>query len=270
MRQSTVLILGVILISCSNPGERDKSSFAYSYEVAKYYGDTLDAKNLRQVDYYDSTDKIIRTVGTEIGCTRFLYDNLGKLKEKVWSRNCLGGRREIMIYDSSANVIGTYVTTDTLINIDTVHFQQSLFYSKDGKLTKELKSERTDMDGNKIQTWSSYTYDQERIMSELITENGNPLWACRYEYNDSSQVTAIYRTRGRIFNNDFFRYNDEGLLIEKEVKGNEYPITPKVTFTVSVNRTIYKYDPSGGLIEEVLLGHRGNVQLKQIWIRNRR
>jgi len=175
-----------------------------------------------------------------------------------------------MIYDSSANVIRTYVTNDSLINIDTVHYQQRLFYGKNGRLTKELKSERTDMDGNKIQTWSSYTYDQERIVGELMTENSNPLWTCRYEYNDNRQLTAIYRTRGRIVNNDFFRYNNEGLLIEKEVNGNEYPVTPKVAFTVSVNRTIYGYDPSGELIEEVLLGHRGNVQLKQIWIRKHR
>jgi len=267
MRQIVLFILGVILISCSNSVEGDKYSFDYDYEVAKYYGDTLDIRNLRQVDYYDSTNKIIRTVGSEIGCTRFLYDHLGKLKEKVWSRNCLDGRREIMIYDSSANLIGTYVTTDALINIDTVHFPQSFFYNKNNKLIKELKSERTDMDGNKIQTWSSYTYDQEKIIREVIIENDNPLWICQYEYSDSDQLTAIYRTRGRIFNNDFFKYNDKGLMIEKNVEGNEYPVTPKVAFTVSVNRTIYRYNASGFLTEEVLLGHRGNVYARQIWIK---
>lgn len=267
MRQSTIFISCIILISCFSSGKEDNSSFVYDYEIRKYYGDTLDTKNLRQVDYYDSRDKLLRTAGSEIGCTRYLYDDQGKLKEKIRSRNCSSGRREIIIYDSMANIIGRYVTSDTLINMDTIRFQQSLFYDKNNKVIKELKSERKDMEGNKFQIWSSYKYDGNKIIGEIVTDNDNPLWICKYEYNNDSQLTAIYRTRGRIFNNDFFKYNDKGLLIEKTVKGNEYPTSPEVAFTVSDNKTIYRYDPSGNLIEEVLLSHKGNVHVKEIWVK---
>jgi len=49
------------------------------------------------------------------GCMRFIYDSNGHLIEQIWGRNCNYGVREIMIYDSSYNLLGTYRTRDSLV-----------------------------------------------------------------------------------------------------------------------------------------------------------
>lgn len=259
----------VFLLTITSCVFSDKSSnawdFDYAYEIMTYYGDTLDNKNLRHVEYFDNEGKLLRVVGTEEGCTRFIYNDQGQLIEKIWGRTCDTGFRELMIYDSSKNLLGTYRTTDSLINIDTVKYTQLFFYDSDNNLIKEFEREWNNSDGEHFEQWNFYSYKDGRRIKDTIRQNQGLVWAGTYEYDSESNLISLNRVRKKIFEIETFKYDSSGRLIEEEIRSNEYPLTPEVTYSAGNNKTYYKYSQDGQLIEKKNLSHKGKVNSRVLY-----
>jgi YD repeat-containing protein len=244
--------------------------FQYDYEILTYSGDTTDLKNLRQTDYYDKNGKLIRQTEND-GCMRYIYGPNGHLTEKIWGRNCKYGVRELMIYDSNYNLLGTYRTRDSLVNLDTVKYKQTRFYNANNDLIKKLSYAWNDSQGEKHELWNSYVYENNKIITELeIQDSSGLIWKGTYEYDSLNNLIAIKKSRKRIFKTQTFKYDKSGRLIEEEIKSNEYPLTPDVGFSASNNKTLYKYSDSGQLLEEKTLNHLGRVDSKTYYVKKRR
>jgi hypothetical protein len=143
-----------LVLSCTTSDRAAKNwDFEYDYEIRKYDNDTLDSKNLRHIEYYDSLGKLLRVAGSD-GCERCIYNNQGLLVATIGGRDCLRGVREFMIYDKHKNLLGKFRTTDSLVNLDTVKYKQAYFYDKNNKLIKELDREWNDPEGNLIEYWN--------------------------------------------------------------------------------------------------------------------
>lgn len=271
MRQFTLYIVILAIASCNSSDKVSNTwDFDYDYEIMKYYGDTLNKKNLQHVEYYDKDGKIIRIAGTEAGCTRFVYNNQGRLTEKVWGRNCDNGIRELMVYDSAGNLIGTYKTRDSLVNLDTVKSRQRYFYDAENNLIKELEREWNDTEGKHFEKWIFYVYENRQKIRDTIKENESITWIGSYLYDSNKKLISLNRVRKSIFKTETFKYDSAGRLVESEVKSNEYPLTPNVTFSTGNNRTFYKYNPDGLLIEKRTLSHKGKVNSRTSYIKRRK
>ncbi len=261
MRQFLVSIASLLTITSCVFSDKNSEplDFDHDYEILTYYDDTLDNKNLRHVEYFDTNGKLLRVVGTEEGCTRFIYNDQGQLVEKIWGRTCDKDFRELMIYDSSKNLLGTYRTTDSLINLDTVTYTQLYFYDSDNNLIKEFEREWSNSDGEHVEQWNSYTYENGRKVKDTIRQNQGLVWAGTYEYDSKSNLISLKRVRRNIFETRTFKYDSSGRLIEEEIRSNEYPLTPEVTHSAGNNKTYYKYNQEGQLIEKKHLSHKGKV-----------
>jgi hypothetical protein len=267
MRHLCLYIITLIFLSCTTPeGHSNTFEFEYDYQIKTYYGDTLD-KSLRRVDYFDKTGKLIRAVGRDEGCTRFIYDSQGHLLEKIWGRTCDSWIRELMMYDSSYNLLGTFKTRDTLVNLDTVKYKQRLFYDADNNLTKELEREWNSSDGEHFEQWCTYAYENGRKVSDTIKQNGNIVWIGTYTYDANNNLISINRLRNSIFKLETFKYDSAARVIESEIKSNEYSLTSNVTFSAGNNKTFYSYGSNGQLTEKKILSHKGKVQSKAIFVR---
>lgn len=270
MRHLWLHLIALLFLSCSASDESSSTSeFEYDYQLKTFYGDTL-AKNLRYVEYFDKEGKLIRVVGMDEGCTRFIYDSQGHLLEKIWGRTCDNGIRELMIYDSLSNLLGSYRTRDTLVNLDTIKFKQRFFYDSHSNLTKELEREWNSSDGEHFEQWCTYAYENGRKVNDTIKQNGNIVWTGTYTYDANNNLISINRQRSSILRVETFKYDSAARLIESEIKSNEYPLTPNVTFSADNNKTFYSYGPEGHLTEKKVLSHKGKVQSKIIFVRENR
>jgi hypothetical protein len=269
MKEFLVSIVFILTITSCVPSDKTSEplDFDYAYEILTYYDDTLDIKNLRHVEYFDANGKLLRVVGTEEGCTQFIYNNQGQLVEKIWGRTCDKGLRELMIYDSSKNLLGTYRTRDSLINVDTVTYRQLYFYDSDNNLIKEFEREWNNSNGEHFEQWNFYTYKIGRRVKDTIRQNQGLVWAGTYEYDSKSNLISLNRVRRNIFAIETFKYDSSGRLIEEEIKSNEYPLTPEVTHSAGNNKTYYKYNEDGQLIEKKNLSHKGKVVSRVLYIK---
>ncbi|AHM59222.1 hypothetical protein D770_04775 [Flammeovirgaceae bacterium 311] len=260
-RYSTVILLLLFcaLFGCST----DKpAAFSYAYEIDKYYGDPADPKNYRSTSYYSTDDMLLRTAGSEIGCTDFIYDDSGKLMEKQWSRNCTHvNRREFMIYDDSGNLLGSYPTRDSLVNLDTVSYEQVFFYDEANRLVQERIQKFTNSDGEKLETWRHYKYDGEKVKEEVTTFNGNTIWNGVYVYNAEGKLSAIHRTRASLTEDEFFIYDAGGKLLEKRISSTENPVRPETSFSADNNRRVYEYESDNFLGREIIYNHKNKREL---------
>ena len=149
-------MLFILSFGCSKPGRiSDPNEFHFDYFVSTYSGDTT-SKNLREIDFYDSTGLLLRHRETSGGCTQLFYGPNGKLTEKRYSRNCLGGWRELMIYDKKGNLLGTYTTKDTLVNLDTISYKQTFFYDGANRLVRERTREWRNSNDSTSEQWNCY------------------------------------------------------------------------------------------------------------------
>ena len=268
MRHFSLYIIILIVVSCTTSDKVSNTwDFDYDYEIMTYYSDTINNKNLRHIEYYNRDGKLIRVAGTEEGCTRFIYDNQGHLTEKIWGRNCNGGTRELMIYDSSKNLLGTYKTRDSLVNIDTVKYKQQYFYDAGNNLVRKLEREWNNLEGEHFEQWIFYAYENGRIKSDTIKENENKVWTGSYNYDSNNNLVSLKRIRQNILKKETFKYDSTGRLIEKEIASNEYPLTPNVSFSADNNKTLYKYSKDGQLTEKSIMSHKGKVDSRIIYLK---
>lgn len=256
-----------MVVSCTTS---DKASttwdFDYAYQIKTYDHDTLD-RNLRHIEYYDEAGRLVRAMGSDEGCKRFIYDSQGHLVETVWGRTCDIGTRELMIYDSSYNLLGTYITRDSLVNLDTAKFKQRLFYDAENNLIKELEHEWNSSDGEHFEQWHSYVYENGRKVTDTIKQNDRIEWTGTYSYDSNNNLTSIHRMRNSTFEIETFKYDSARRIIEREIKSNEYPLTPDVSFSAGNHKTFYRYDKDGQLTERKIVSHKGKVQIKTIYLR---
>lgn len=259
-----ISIITLLLVSCNSERKNIDSfyNFDYDYELRSYYSDDLE--NHKSAQFYKD-GKLIRRTSREGGCEVFHYDSTGRLIETTWGRNCEYGRRTIFMYDSLNNHIGYYSTLDSIVNLDTVKFTQTLFYDSDNRLVKERTDKRKDMQGIEFEIWNLYTYTDSLIQTETILRNQDTLWTGEYFYDSNNNLIKIHRVRNSLYETELFRYNKNGLLIEKEIISTENPVTPKTSFSAGNNTRTYKYDSDGILTEEAVLNHEGKVQIKTIY-----
>ena len=221
-------------------------------------------KNHKSAQFFKN-DKLIRRTAREGGCEVFLYNSTGQIIETTWGRNCETGRRTIFMYDSLNNHIGYFSTMDSIVNLDTINFEQIFFYNSDNRLIKERTDKRKDMQGVEFEIWKFYTYTESLIQTETILRNNDTLWFGKYSYNSNNELIKIHRTRADLYETELFKYNESGLLIEKEIVSTENPVTPETSFSAGNNKRTYKYDSDGILTEEAVLNHEGKIQIKTIY-----
>lgn len=266
-RPTYIIILIIFLVSCATTDKGHYYDFEYDYEIKSYYSNSDDPENFRYSEFYRN-DTLIRQIDREGSCLRFFYNSTGQIAETRWGRNCSYGRRNLFIYDSLNNHIGYFSTMDSIINLDTVKYDQILFYDNQNRLIKKRTDKRKNMDGVDFETWKHFVYLNNKIDREIILTNGDTIWNGKYYYNTNENLIKIHRERKKVYETEFFKYNSAGLLIEKEIISTANPITPETSFSAGNNKRTYEYDSNGFLTIERVLNHKGKVQIKTIYLRN--
>ena len=266
----TIYILTLVLfVACQSQEKQQQERLEYEYVVKSYYSNPEDSKNLHTIKFYDSSDRLLREIGREGDCIRYIYDETGKLKEKVWGRSCEqvhGAVRSILIYDSLDNHVGTYTTHDSLVNLDTLDYKQTYFYDSKNRLIKEKTAERVEPSGDTVETWNYYTYDGNRRDSVVIMENDGLLWKGAYKYDKSGKLVELRKTRRNIFENEYFIYDNHGRLIEKLTEVNDKVASPIGVVKVPDSKIVYMYDSAGFLSKEILY-HDGKAVVQEVNIK---
>ena len=209
---------------------------------------------------------MLKIGGSDEGCLKFLYDSTGRLPEKQWARNCQGGLRDSMVYDALGNLIGSVTPKDSL-NPNPRPFRQTKFYDNQNRLIKEFIRDFIDTDGNRLEFWRELIYTGGKISREIITQNGNLEWDGTYEYDKRDRLIAIKKKRGEVTQNEYFKYDSNGKLIEKERTSNEYPLTPEVAHSAWNNIAVLNYDSNGFLVKETLITHKGKEWVVRQYVR---
>lgn len=255
----------ILMISCKASDTSRYYDFDdYDYEIRSYYSNSKGPDNFRNSDFYRN-DTLIRRIGREGDCTRFLYDSIGRLVETIWGRNCNYGRRNIWIFDSLNNHIGYYNTMDSIVNIDTVKVDQIYFYDSKNRLVKERTDSGKSMDGEEFEIWKYYEYLNNKINSEITLRNNDTVWIGNYDYDLNGNLIKIHRVRKEVYETELFKYNQDNKLIEEEIISTANPITPKVSFSAGNNVRKYEYDSTGFKISETVYNHKGKVQIMTIF-----
>lgn len=236
----------------------------YDYEIRSYYSNPDNPDNFRNSDFYRN-DTLIRRIGREGDCTRFLYDSIGRLVETIWGRNCSYGRRNILIFDLLNNHIGNYSTMDSIVNLDTVKVDQIYFYDSKNRLIKERTDSGKGMNGEDFAIWKYYEYSDNKINKEITLRNNDTVWIGNYDYDLNGNLIKIHRVRKEVFETELFKYNQDNKLIEEEIISTANPITPEVSFSAGNNVRKYKYDSTGLKISETVYNHKGKVQIITIF-----
>lgn len=242
----------------------DFYNFNYDYELKIYY--YPDLENNRYAEYY-LNGKLIRRTDSDGGCKVYKYYPNGKITETTWGRTCNFGNRTVYMYDSLNNHIGYYYCEykDSVINLDTIKFDQIFFYDKKNRLIKERTDKRNDVHGNEFEIWKLYTYKDSLIKTEITLRNNDTTWIGKYFYNSKNQLIKIHREQNGVYETELFKYNGKGLLIEKEIISTENPVTSETSFSAGNNKRTYKYDSEGIIQEETVFNHKGEVQVKTIY-----
>ena len=260
-----LLLSFYIFVSCE---ERNPSwdEFKYDYKIETYYNNT-ESENLYNTEYYNSKNQLTRSMEREEGCSNYIYNDKGILIEKTWSRNCANGIREIMMFDLRENQIGTFITKDSIINLDTVRFKQTKFYNQDNKIIKELEQEGNNSDFKHFEIWNYYSYQNGKTNEGKTLMNEGLQWNITYKYDLKGNLIQIKKVRNELYEIRNFSYDNKNELIKEVISSTENPITPETSFSAGNNTTLYKYDSKGFLTEEIRFNHKGDMQSKRLRIK---
>lgn len=261
-----IFAIFILIISCKSPERSERDVFIdYDYKVQAYSAGSLTYENLRYSEYYHNS-KLIRRTGKE-DCTQFYYDSTGKLIETRWGRTCDYGLRNIRIFDSLDNHIGYFTTTDSIVNLDAVDFDQIFFYDLDNQLIKERSDKRKDIYGKEFEIWKHYYYVEDRIDEEVTLYNFDTLWFGKYYYDPSKNLIKIHRTRNQAYETELFRYNESNYLVEEEIISTANPVTAEVSFSAGNNVRKYQYDSTGFNSSTTIFNHNGEAQSKTVYLK---
>ncbi|MBO6523044.1 MAG: hypothetical protein JJ971_04400 [Balneolaceae bacterium] len=212
-------------------------------------------------EYYNDNDKLIESVGYEYR-SQLKYDSLGVLKEVFHCRmyNCEIGIRELFIYDNSGNNIGSYATTDSLVNIDTVSFTQTKYYNALNQLVREMTNSGTDVYGEDFEYWSHYNYENDLIKIEFQTRNRDTIWTGSYSYNSRELLEKIEYWNEENYRFITHRYNENEKLVSKTLESGPEELAENVAFHVNSNKYEFAYDSLGRKSEAKLFNHKDELQ----------
>ena len=244
-----IISILIILVSCRNIDKKQYDNYIPKYVITSYYNNQDDPENFICAKYYDSSDRLIREIRRE-SCERFIYDSSGILIETIWGRTCNNGFRKILIFDSLGNHIGYYKTFDSIINMDTVEFEQIKFYDFKNRLIKEKINERIDSNSDTISLWYYYSYNDDKKSKIEIKKNDITIWKRNLEYDSNGRLTESKDVRGNIYEKEYYIYDSLNRLIEKGIKSNGKIITPIGTFDIPHKKTTYSFDSTGFVFKE--------------------
>jgi YD repeat-containing protein len=253
MRTAISFIIIFLIVNCiTTKDEESVNEFTAHYFIDSYHDDSDDPNNFISTKYYDSTGKLLREVTRDGHCIQYIYNKNNQLSETVTGRNCTYGRRSIFMYDSLGNHLGIYNTMDSVINLNTIIFEQTKYYDSSNRLIKEKVSERQTMNGEVIETWNLYKYDSNLRTSLEVIENDITIWYGTYTYDSTGNFLQLNKNRNERYEIETFVYNSIGQLVEKEIKNNEKLVTSLGTFNKPERRTVFKYDSTNFLYEETI------------------
>ena len=256
-----LVVVGLIMISCQSNQVYvlDLSdNIEYNNIEIKYFKyDTLD-KEPMLYKYFDIEGRLIEQVGNE-SRIKYKYDINGILVEKYNCRmyDCSVGRRELLFYDKNKNYIGSFFTLDTLVNLDTVKFEQIKYYDKKNNLIMELVDSGKDSKGKIFESWKNYIYSNEKIIKDIELKNNDTIWVGTYKYDNRGNLIEINKVRHELYENEKFEYNVNNQVIRKIIKANKYPLSKNTSYHVKNHSTTFKYDEQNRLIEEITFNHNG-------------
>ena len=256
MRITILLLVSILFSSCSdenqslllNPKsvEYYKGSIEYDYSIAKTFSYKNDT-HLSQIEFYKN-GKLIEQIRDEYRAQYSYNGQLIKINNCRFN-NCNAGSWEFMKYDQKGNLIGSFITTDSIVKMDTVIVRQDKFYDDDNRLTKEL-IRKSDL------LWKTYTYENGKIDKEFkISENDTLLFG-KYFYDDANRLKRIERKKDSTYFIEFYQYENDNLS-KKILESNQYPLEENVKFSANNSTTEYYYNDENDLIKEIIFDHRG-------------
>lgn len=254
------------MFACNHRKEDCTSNFKYDYKVLEYSSESAIPDNPIGSKFY-LNGNLVRSIAQEGGCTRYFYDSSNRIIEERWGRNCCYGRRNIYLYDSLNNLVGYYNTLDSVFDIDTIQLDQIFYYDDQNRLIKELKHSGAFMNGTNFEKWNHYKYCGDKIITEITTINSDTEWVGSYIYDSSDNLIEIIRIRDTIYLKETFKYNNEGLLVEKTISSNEYPLEPNVSYSASNNSLTYQFDSTGFITKEIRFSHKGEQQYQRFFLK---
>ena len=244
-----------ILLNPDNIAYLNKS-IEHDYRIKKHY-ERDNKKWLLSIEYF-LNNNLVERIWSDFR-RQYFYDADGKLTKINYCRfnYCDGDNWEVMKYDKNNNLIGSFRTKDSIVNMNCVEFNQTKFYNSKNQLTKELSDTGTSTNGEKWEYWKSYLYFNNRIEQIIETRNNDTVWICKNRYNDKGNLIGIDKINGDIFENIIFKYDSKNRLIKESFESNNYPYDEKTPFSVKNYSTILKYNHDGKLISEITYNHNG-------------
>lgn len=263
LKDTFIIIIVLILIGCNSQEiyvPDYSNTIDYHCRVIKYKGTSKNSNQIISYKYFNDKEQLIEQVEHE-NRIKYKYNKRGELIEKFTCGNyqCKNGWREIMFYDDNSNYIGSFITIDTLIVMDTIKFVQIKYYDEHNNLIKELSDKGSDVYGNKYECWKNYQIESGKISKEIETNNGNATWIGSYKYDLKNNLVTINRIQEELYENEIMEYNSKNQLTKKTIESNKYPLTENTFYSVCNNSTIYKYDNLGRLIKEITYNHKGEI-----------
>lgn len=255
---SFFLILSILISSCSSDNKIPdfSSEIDYAYRCIEYSGNP-EKDDILCYKYFDKKDKLLEEVGREYR-VKFSYNGKGILKEKLSCRmyNCDIGWREIFFYDDNDNYIGSRRIPKNIKSQTPTNFEQTKFYDSNNHLVKELYDRGTSMDGSNWEIWKYYSYQDNRIQSEIQKINGKIDGTGEYKYDIDGNLISITRDNYSKNEIELFQYDKNKKLTKKSIENDEL-LNDNASFSVHNNSTTYKYDKLGRISQEITFNHRG-------------
>lgn len=260
LRLTILLLILCLILSCGNENqslllnpksiEYYKKSIEYDYSVEKIFSYENDI-HLGQIEFFKN-GKLIEQIRDELH-TQYIYNNEGLLAKINNCRfnNCNVGTWEFMKYDEYGNLIGSLLTTDSIITMDTITIKQNRFYDEKNRLTKELIR-------NSDILWKTYTYNNGKINEEFKIGNNDTLLIGKYFYDNSNRLERIERKKDSIYFNELYKYENDKLS-KKILESNQYPLDDNVKFSENNSTTEYYYNDNMELVKEVVFDHKGTL-----------
>jgi len=256
LRITILLLISILFSSCSNENqslllnpksvEYYKESIEYDYSIAKTFSYENET-HLAQIEFYKN-GKLIEQIRDEYRAQYSYNGQLIKINNCRFN-NCNAGNWEFMKYDENGNLIGSLITTDSNVVMDTVIVRQDKFYNDNNRLTKEL-IRKSDV------LWKTYTYKNGKIDKEFKISKSDTLLFGKYFYDDASRLKRIEKKKDSTYFIENFQYENNNLS-RKILESNQYPLDDNVKFSVNNSTTEYYYNDDNILIKEVVFDHRG-------------
>lgn len=260
-RLQSILLLLIIISSCESRNEFTDISnqIDFAYKQLKY-SNKVSNENLNGISYFSKDSLLIETVGFQYR-TKLIYNKEKKLIETKGFRS----PRKLYFYDKNNSFIGTYYTSDSIVDRDTVKFEQTKFYDSNHLLKRELIQSVKNVKGEHLETWKEYKYLNNRIIKEIETRNSDTIWIGNYSYDRNNNLSEISRRFADKYEIELFFYNESNKVKEHRIMSNEHKIDKYTSHSVNNNSTEYKYYENGLIKEKVHLNHLGEEQWKHIY-----